>query len=149
MAAAADVSYQAPYHHFPSKEALGAAIAAASFDDLSDAMKRARSLAGIGRGYVAFAMKHSGELRLMFGPALVHKKKYPDLARASAACFGVLLDAVGKAIPRASTEKRYEAALASWSLSHGLSTLAIDGAIEKKNLEQLAERLSAIVVRGL
>src|SRR5262245_29094712 len=84
VARRARVSEAAPYWHFPSKEALLAAVAEQGFVALGAAMaevsqrgRNRRRLAGLGVAYVRFALTHPSHLRIMFGPEIRDKAAYP------------------------------------------------------------------------
>ena len=115
----AGVSHNAPYRHFPDREALLAALAAEGFARL---VERLRGKAGreIGEAYVRFALEEPQRFRLMFGGVLP-LAKYPGLAIAAKAAHQVLVDAF-RDLPRPEV-----AAAAAWSLVHGLSHLLLDG----------------------
>src|SRR3974377_1802486 len=77
------VSATAAYRHFASKEDLLPSVAAEGLRGLSATMEAARSgpepLIDLGLAYVEFALQKRGLFRLMFGPILVERKKYPAL----------------------------------------------------------------------
>jgi AcrR family transcriptional regulator len=121
----AKVSHNAPYRHFPDREALLAAIAAEGFRFLGSALEEAGISGPQARGeaYVRFALEHPRRFRLMFGggirleahPALREhaSRAYDDLVRA----FATMGDARSAEV----------AAAAAWSLTHGLANLLLDG----------------------
>src|SRR5262245_4881527 len=90
VARRAGVTHAAPYHHFPSKEALFAAVATEGFRDLAAAMRAAlsgrrgpfASLRAIGVAYVRFATEHPAHFRIMFRPGLIGARLAPDLVAA-------------------------------------------------------------------
>src|SRR5208283_2345016 len=47
-------------------------------------------LGGVGLAYFDFALQKRGLFRLMFGPILVERAKYPELNEAAGAVFGLL-----------------------------------------------------------
>jgi hypothetical protein len=47
-------------------------------------------LRGVSLAYVDFALQKRGLFRLMFGPILVQRAKYPELDEAARAVFGLL-----------------------------------------------------------
>jgi len=47
-------------------------------------------LGGVGLAYFDFALRKPGLFRLMFGPILVERAKYPKLNEAARAVFGLL-----------------------------------------------------------
>jgi AcrR family transcriptional regulator len=133
VAKAAGVSHAAPYHHFASLNDLLAAVAERGFIALGDAMAQASStpdtherLLQIGQAYVRCARAQPARFRLMFAPQLAGVASYPTLKVASDRAFGLLM-AAACAHDRLNGP---ELALTGWSLSHGLSNLLIDGALD-------------------
>lgn len=133
VAKAAGVSHAAPYHHFASREQLLAAVAARAFTGLAAAMAAADSdrrraqgerLIDICEVYVEFARARPAQFRLMFGPMLAQKSRYPDLKQAAEGAFHVLVTAA----TAFDAARGQELALTGWSLAHGLANLAIDEA---------------------
>jgi len=133
VAKAAGVSHAAPYHHFASREQLLAAVAARAFTGLAAAMAAADSdrtraqgerLVDICEVYVEFARARPAQFRLMFGPMLAQKSRYPDLKQAAEGAFHVLVTAA----TAFDAARGPELALTGWSLAHGLANLAIDQA---------------------
>ncbi|HME85978.1 MAG TPA: WHG domain-containing protein, partial [Roseiarcus sp.] len=47
-------------------------------------------LGGVGLAYFDFALRKPGLFRLMFGPILVERAKYPELNGAASVVFGLL-----------------------------------------------------------
>ena len=90
----AGVSATAPYRHFANKEELLASVAAEGFKELAAAMETGATgsdrLGGVGIAYFDFALQKRGLFRLMFGPILVERAKYPELDKAASAVFGLL-----------------------------------------------------------
>src|SRR5262245_46766036 len=136
VARRAGVSHAAPYNHFPDKAALLAEVAALGFQALAREMegagRRARSarqaLLGIATAYVRFGVENPAHYRLMFGPELADKERYPVLQQASDATFAKLTAALerGQAAGELRRGSVREQALAAWSLVHGLTTLFLD-----------------------
>lgn len=133
VARRAGVSHAAPYHHFAGLAELLAALAERSFAQLGAAMQagvdanagdaRAQLLA-IAAAYVDFARHRPARFRLMFGPVLASRQRHPGLQRAADATFAVLLNAAIRFDPAIGPLL----ALSGWSLAHGVSHLALDGA---------------------
>ena len=115
----AGVSHNAPYRHFPDREALLAALAAEGFATLGERLhgKPGREM---GEAYVRFALEQPQRFRLMFGGVLPIGK-YPELGEAAQSAHKALVGAFGD-LPRPEL-----AAAAAWSLVHGLSHLLLDG----------------------
>jgi len=137
VAKAAGVSHAAPYHHFASLNALLAEVVQASFTALGDALERASAepdtrerLLRITEAYVAHARAQPAQFRLMFGPLLAQSADYPALQTAARRAFGYVLAAASAHDP----QNGPELALTGWSLSHGLSNLLIDGALDTLSL---------------
>ena len=137
VARRAGVSHAAPYNHFADKSALLAEVAALGFQTLRRQMesatpRRARSahqtLLGIATAYIRFGVEQPAHYRLMFGPDLAERGRYPTLEEASDATFAVLTGALEKG--QTAGEIRAGAvldhAVAAWSLVHGLTMLLID-----------------------
>lgn len=122
----AGVSHAAPYRHFASKGELLWAIAQEGFAMLAAAGRAAMQglsdpdacLDAYGAAYVRFAFEHPVHHRVMFTSEL----EPPEGTRPDDA-FQLLVDTAAAAAPNASPEL---AALARWSLPHGLSMLILD-----------------------
>ena len=113
IGARAGVSRQAPYLHFPSKDALLAALAADGFDQLSAEVDAAREgtevpLEAMSAAYVRFAFEDPHRYRLMFGSdaegrrASIVAEKARELGARFVAAFEVgspqsLIDPLGAA----------------------------------------------------
>lgn len=137
VARQAGVSHAAPYRHFPSKEALLAALAEVGYSELADAMEAAvaehpgdatAQLRGTGRAYVALALRRPALFRLMFSGAVCNFTEIASFSAASGRSFRVLVqlitDAQAAGVMRAGHPQ--QAALAAWSLVHGLSLLLLE-----------------------
>jgi AcrR family transcriptional regulator len=133
------VSHNAPYRHFPTREALLAAVAENGFRRLRAAFEEAAAapddrLLALGQAYVRFASANPGLFRLMFGGD-VGKDAHPDLRRAAGEAFALLREAGaqgGSDAPR-------EAALGAWALVHGLAHLVVDDQLSDDLREDAAD----------
>ena len=138
VARKAGVSHAAPYRHFPNHEALLVELATEGFvvlkDELVAASRRSATksdrITAIGGAYMRFAAKRPAQTRLMFGPQLPNRDKYPALGEAAdaiAAEIGVALNdpALG---------------LAVWAAVHGLAMLILE------NVVDLGQRRSGLAV---
>ena len=123
------VSATAAYRHFTNKEDLLASVAAEGFRELAAAMQSATRgatpLIRAGLAYIEFANQNRGLFRLMFGPVLVERTKYPALHAASAGVEALLLRGVADVDQRPLNDN--PAAMAAWGLVHGLAHLIVDG----------------------
>ena len=119
----AGVSHNAPYRHFPDREALLAALAIEGFTELAQSLEK-RSGRELGEAYVRFALAHPQRFRLMMG-GLISLDRYPEV-RAQAKATRERLTA---AFAELGTEAQFAAA-AAWSLVHGLAHLILEGHLE-------------------
>ena len=160
VARRAGVSPTACYRHFATREALLAALAERGFREFGMAMSAAVTqaeneardrFAAMGVAYVLFAVARPGRFRLMFGPAIIDRRQYPGLKTIADAAFARLQQAAsdGDAAPsgRVLTDDTGRAvnvaAIAAWSLVHGLSQLIIDGALPVEHAEALAKAVTS------
>jgi AcrR family transcriptional regulator len=114
------VSHNAPYRHFPTREALLAALAAEGYQALAERTDTA-GMADRGLAYVTFALEHPAVFRLMFSDQ-IDRAAFPELAASAEACLTRASRAIGAAYGEAP-----EAVMAAWSFVHGLATLLLDG----------------------
>ena len=141
------VSATAAYRHFNNKEDLLASVAAEGFRELAAAIETGATdsdpLPAVGLAYVDFALQKRGLFRLMFGPILVERAKYPELNEAANAVFNLL-----RRVEVGADEglEDHPAGMAAWGLVHGLSSLFIDGLVPEANARGLA---NGILVQSL
>jgi AcrR family transcriptional regulator len=133
IARRAGVSHAALAYQFGDKAGIFTAVATEGFRLQAEMLRKdAEGPAGFLRGgqtYITFALTHRGHFEVMFRPYLCRSDDQALLAAKNAA-FDVLHDAA-----RASLEADRRGpvsdgdvsalALAGWSLSHGLATLAL------------------------
>jgi len=120
----AGVSHSAPYRHFPDRETLLAALAEEGFRTLGASQRQAAAAAGargLGEAYVRFALAHPQRFRLMFG-ARVTLARHPALREAAEKTYEGIASAMAARVPK---ESARDAAVAAWSLVHGLATLLL------------------------
>jgi AcrR family transcriptional regulator len=139
------VSATAAYRHFTSKEDLLASVAAEGFHELAAAMQSAtrgaNPLTRAGLAYIEFADQNRGLFRLMFGPVLAERTKYPTLQAATAGVEALLLRGVADLDQRPLNDNL--AAMAAWGLVHGLSHLIVDGFFPAARASLQAEEILA------
>src|SRR5919205_996887 len=80
------------YHHGALKTALLAALATRGFEQFGAALEDAARdesdpLAAMGLAYVRFALARPGRFRLMFGPGIADRSRFPELQAAAARAF--------------------------------------------------------------
>ncbi|HZZ63217.1 MAG TPA: TetR/AcrR family transcriptional regulator [Roseiarcus sp.] len=137
------VSATAAYRHFSSKEDLLASVAAEGFRELTATLEAGVEgpdpLIGLGLAYVEFALQKRGLFRLMFGPILVERAKYPALNEAAKAAFDCV-QRVASGVEGGRQEDN-AASIAAWGLVHGLSSLFIDDLVPPSRARVLAEEI--------
>jgi AcrR family transcriptional regulator len=137
------VSATAAYRHFTNKDDLLASVAAEGFIELAAAMRERATgpdaLSGAGLAYVEFALQKRGLFRLMYGPLLVEREKYPKLSAAASGVFDLLHSIVASADERPREDNA--ATMAAWGVVHGLSALCIDGFVPETRARGLAEQI--------
>lgn len=139
LASLAGVSKTAPYRHFTDKKALLAAMAARGLGELADEMERLLKepdakplLASLGRLYVERALKRPQLFRLMFS-SLGRSLESEDCLLQGQRAYAALQIAAARAQAAGyAPGKTPEAAvLQLWSHIHGLTTLLLEGFIER------------------
>lgn len=156
----AGVSHSAPYHYFPEKASLLAAVAEQGFVELARDMAAAQArvpddplalLEARGEAYVNFALRSPSRFRMMFRPELATPELYPTIYAASTAAFGMLVESVSACQREglAPAGDPMPLVLTCWSAVHGLATLWLDGPLSKdpSGFGGSPERLTAMVVR--
>lgn len=138
VAASLGVSHAAAYYHFKNKNDLVVAIAVTAFAELEVSQRSifertyedpVTRLSALAEGYIAFALAHPDEFRLMFSPQLRRDDELTDVEKAGREGYQLLLDAV-EAVKKEnllSTGDVEQAAIALWSTIHGLASLMLDG----------------------
>ena len=159
------VSHNAPYRHFPDKESLLVAIAEIGFRQLNQALQQAlngkanncqEKLENIGVAYIRYAVANQTYYRVMFSDLQLICDKYPELDRISEQAFTVLLNAIeaGQEVKVFIAEDSRQLARVCWSLTHGVSMLAIDNQFtisssDNYDLLQLAQIATKTISKGL
>lgn len=136
VARRAGVSHAAPYHHFPDRRALVAAIAeeglVAFRRALGEAARRtgpdpAQRLREVGVAYVRFAVENPAHFRLMFSAELADRSGLPELRASFEAAYGVLVGGVRRVLGEGAADELVTVhATYAWSLVHGLANLILD-----------------------
>jgi AcrR family transcriptional regulator len=132
LARRADVSHAAPAHHFGDKAGLLTAVAVEGFTLLADALREAGERTGsfleIGVAYVGFAVDHPAHFAVMYRPDLYHADD-PAVLAARADARASLRGGLGLVSGARQGGEPAIAALAAWSLVHGLATLWLSGSL--------------------
>ena len=129
------VSATATYRHFVDKEHLLTAVAAEGYREFAERLRKAGEgadgFSSMGMAYIEFALEHPGLFRLMFGPLIRERERYPELGEAADAAFAVLKEGATRLIGGAA-EDTESVAYAAWSFSHGLARLVLDDVIPRE-----------------
>jgi AcrR family transcriptional regulator len=130
------VSATATYRHFKDKDALLAALAVEGFREFGVALAASESasepLPAMGAAYIDFALAKPGMFRLMFSPLLSARRDDEELQTAANAAFATLNRGVGTLAAAPPNAQIPAAAIAAWSLVHGLSHLILDGVLPRE-----------------
>ena len=126
LARRAGVSHAAPAHHFGDKAGLLTAVAADGFRRLAATLRETYEATGsfleVGVAYVGFAVTHRAHFEVMFRPEL-YRTDDPELVRARDAARALLYPPAAEANNSPDDGGDVRAAVAAWSLVHGLATL--------------------------
>ncbi len=145
VARRAGVSAAAPYHHFPDKDALLAAIARDGFDTLATAQHAVLGGAGAAPDrlerlvteYVVFALRHRTHYGVMFRAlsADVGGVEGEALRASAVLTFGLLVDAVAAAAPQLEFNEATNNAVLAWSFAHGAADVGRWGSTLQPGLD--------------
>ena len=158
------VTQSAPLHHFESKTALLAAIAAAGFRKLFDhrmeALKDKRTpderLMAVLMAFVDFALAHPALYHLMHGPEIPDKTLFPELHDAATRSYSLLEAAVGDYLleHEGSMDRSRDATLGAWTVCQGLATVITNPQntpryVLRKDPMGVARRIFEMFIRGM
>ncbi|MCK9903107.1 hypothetical protein CC117_27185 [Parafrankia colletiae] len=142
LAREAGVSSGAPYHHFPDRAALFAAIVVDGHDLLFTRLDAARAgssdavatLRELLVAYSGFAADHPAHMRVMLRPELAEPAAHPEVTAAGVRPIELLRSAVlaaqdEGAVPPGDPEPVLHM---FWSLAVGYVTLWLDGPVEAR-----------------
>lgn len=133
-----EISHQAPYRHFPSRDHLLAEIMRRCFEDFANFLDQNAqaheedALRGMGEAYMRYAASKPLEYRLMFSTPWPEPASHPNLVKHAVHAFDVLRqNLLSKHGGQKNAKKQAELeALFIWSVLHGLAT------IEQSNVMQ-------------
>lgn len=158
VARRAEVSHQAPYHHFPTRVHLLAALAESGFRELGDQIEQLQASAPdpviaareTGVRYVTFAAENPERFGLMFGSEIGSREPYPELDASAQRVFSALVRPFGITIRRGGKAPD-PVVLTLWSTVHGLAALAVDGQVQLsgRQLESAARATTQLIWTGV
>lgn len=156
IARRAGVSHSALAYQFGDKAGIFTAVATEGFSLQAEMIGAAATgpagfLSG-GQAYVTFALTHRGYFEVMFRPYL-YRGDDPKLLVAKNAAFDVLFGSARSGLSAHRSEPVTDEAvralaLAGWSLSHGLATLALTANIAEQ-IETDPSVLAAQMMQGV
>ena len=152
VARRAGVAHTSVTHHFGDKPGLLAAIAAEGYGRLAAELAAVHDEGGsfldLGVAYVRFAVANRPHFQVMFRPEL-YRRNDRDVLEAKTVTSGLLYGQAGEIADDGSDATT--AAIAGWSLVHGLATLWLDGNLPPElgnDPEHIARRVAAQLGRG-
>lgn len=142
----AGVSHNAPYRHFQNRESILAALAARGLLELRERMTAAAkggrdardALTAIAETYLTLAAERPSLFRLMFGPEVADKTRYPEVREAGLGAYQLLIDTIAEG-QRAGVVRPgdpAEIALGHWAAVHGAASLLVDGVLAERARER-------------
>lgn len=139
VAAAANVSHNAPYRHFANKEAILAAVAEEGFRELGarmvrqteDGLEPMETLMRQSCEYVLFARQKPAHFEVMFAFTLRQFFDHQDLLKAATTAIMELIKSIHRCQEAGIVIKRslLDIAFGAWCMVHGLATLVKNGLV--------------------
>ncbi len=128
------VSHAAPAHHFGDRRGLLTALAAEGFELLVREMAAvAEDFRAVAVSYVSYAVDHPGHFAVMYRRDLLNPDD-PRLVAARTQSRSILFAGIAQLPTDLVRGDTQDAALAAWSLVHGLASLWLDGALSDSGL---------------
>lgn len=154
LARAVGVSPGAPYHHFPDKLALLAALAEEGFGLWFERAERAvrqagtpeAALAALAQAWLDFATSHPSHYRVMFLQDIGDRKRFASLHATSARGLALLVEVLGRCLPDTPLRELLGQAVSILSTVHGFASLKGAGVLANiPELPAVAELEHAMV----
>ena len=132
LAARAGIAAGSVYHHYASKNALLAGLAAEGFGELEAALRQAETspegtpIRASAMAYFSFARSQPAVYGLMFDPTMLAD---PEVGAARDRAFLVLQEVIRAAASQhdRSEEQVHKVALAVWACGHGAASMTLAG----------------------
>ena len=154
LAGRAGIAAGSVYHHYASKQALLAGLAANGFGELEVALQSAAEAAqptpirASALAYFDFARGQPALYALMFAPTM---QSETEVQAARTKAFAVLESAIAAAASQADrdTETIHRISLAVWACGHGAASMTLADNVEDQGLlmEQVIQGLEALFRR--
>lgn len=153
LAARAGIAPGSVYHHYASKQALLAGLAAEGFGELEAALQAAAGTEALpirtcALAYFGFARAQPALYALMFDPPLLAER---EVGAARDRAFTVLETAIAQAASQADRDAKtvHQIALAVWACGHGAAamTLADPSDQDGRLMEEVISGLEALFRR--
>ena len=145
-----DISHQAPYRHFASRDHLLAEVMRRCFEEFAIFLDQKANehtedtLRGMGEAYMTFAAEKPLEYRLMFGMPWPEPAAHPELVKHAVHAFDVLRNnLLHKHTGKKNAKKIAELeAMFIWSSLHGLATIEQANVMQHLSLSKGVHALS-------
>ncbi len=138
-----DISHQAPYRHFESRDHLLAEIMRRCFADFAQHLddhprtgQPEADLEAMGHAYLNYALKKPLEYRLMFGTQWPEPAQHPALVQHAVHAFNLLRDSL-RAMHGQPADQHAQAdrqAMFIWSALHGMASITQANVMQHLNL---------------
>ena len=144
-----DISHQAPYRHFESRDHLLAEIMRRCFADFAQHLDECprtgnpeADLEAMGHAYLNYARKKPLEYRLMFGTPWPEPARHPALVQHAVHAFNLLRDSL-RGMHGHRPERHAQAdrqAMFIWATLHGMASITQADVMQHLNLASGVER---------
>lgn len=150
------VSHQAPYKHFASRDHILAEVVRRAFASFAKHLDRKRptddadaDLSAMGLAYLEYARKHPLHYKLMFETTLPEPDQHPEMLTEARHSFALLHEAVLRLPGRKRDQAAEMDAMYVWSAMHGLASILRSDALGtlKMSREQVAAMVPEVMKR--
>lgn len=140
-----EISHQAPYRHFGSRDELLAEIMRRCFADFAEHLEQSETraspgldLRALGDEYLRYAAQKPLEYRLMFGTPWPEAARHPELLQQAVRAFNILRDNLRRkhAVGDAGRHQADLDALFIWSALHGMASITQANVMQHLQLAQ-------------
>lgn len=152
------VTTAAPYHHFKDRQSLLIELSICGYEDLLEALSKARAKAAdpedqvrqAARCYLEFGRRHRALYAIMFSGEFASHVRLEELQAVANQALDLVRESMAASSQLAPQESA-QAAFCAWSLLHGILTLDRNGVLHESAAEQdtLAIQGVRALVRGI